>query len=98
MSKFIIDIESQQRIHFLNYLKNDFTKTFDSMNHLNLDLSDFGNALGNVLRHEYVSDKMGFTVEDFINGLQHGLFMSSLEMDLKNPNNKRLMKIKRNLK
>ena len=79
MSQTSIDIQSQQRIHFLNYLQNDFIKTFDSMNHLNLDLSDFGNALGQVLRQEFCDKEFVSNIDGFINGFRHGLDLNQNE-------------------
>lgn len=46
-----------------------------SSNYFNGDLSDLGNTIG-IIVGKYISDDLGYEIDDFISGIKHGISLS----------------------
>jgi hypothetical protein len=70
-----IDIKKQKQTHLLERFKANFVQTCDNFEASDLDLSDIGEQIGQILKQEFEpnSHKFGFNIDDFISGLRVGL-------------------------
>lgn len=68
-----LTIEQSKRQHFIESLYPNFCQIVDGFEANGLDLSDFGNILGQFLIQECNHGIDGFEIDDFQNGFKHGI-------------------------
>lgn len=67
-----LTIKQSKQQHFIESLYQNFCQIVDGFESNGLDMSDFGNTLGQFLAEECNNRIKGYEIEDFLNGFKHG--------------------------
>jgi len=57
----------------IRHITDELASTLSEVPYSKGDLSDIGNEIGIVIAKYFNKNKMGFELEDFTNGLKHGI-------------------------